>query len=162
MISRSVLVAAIRPAYPGRLRAVVSAPAARAGFLQGEVHAECRVRLADDGSRQPAHALADALDRYRPDLLGLGLRVTRKPGLTGGEQNLKWVNTGNVRGHRHHCDHSAAQPGRRGIGSIVTDDYGRAGFTLFVAEEWVLLDDEQSATGQLAAQAEVDAVLPEP
>jgi hypothetical protein len=103
----------------------------RPSWLQAQVHAESVVKFAHDRGWQPAHAAADALDSYRPDLLGLRLGISGKTGLAGLEQNLEGVNPGNVRGDGHYGDHAASQPGCRGVSDIVADDDGRADLPRF-------------------------------
>ena len=47
--------------------------ALRYSWLQGKVHAECFVELVHGGRGQSAQALADAIDRHRPNLLSMCL-----------------------------------------------------------------------------------------
>jgi len=65
--------------------------------------------------------------RDGPDLLGLGLRVTRGLATIGGEQHLERMDPTHVGGRRQHRDHPSSQTLRRGVRAVVADDDHRTG-----------------------------------
>lgn len=135
-------------------------PAGRPEDLQAEVSTECPVEFGDERRWQLANSFANPLDRHGPDLLGLCFGVLAQPGLAGWEQDLEGVDPRGIRGHRHHRDDAASQPGRCGVGRVVADDDRRAGLAGFRSADRIEADGDDLTAAHSAAQSVGDDAFP--
>jgi hypothetical protein len=115
--------------------------------------AECFIKFSHDRRWKPPDLLTYALNRYRPDLLSLRLRVLPEPGLIGPQKNLKRVDARHFRGDRDYRYHATRKASRSRVGGIVADDNGRAGLADFGSARRVQADGHNVAAAHLLLQA---------
>jgi hypothetical protein len=121
--------------------------------LQSEMDAECLFKFSHDLRRKRPDLPAYALNRYRPDLLGLRLRVLPEPGLIGPQKNLKRVDARHVRGDRDYRYHATRKADRGRVGGIVANNNGRAGLAGFGPARRIQADSHNVAAAHLLLQA---------
>jgi hypothetical protein len=109
------------------------------------------VEFGDERLRQSASLLANSFDSHGADLLGLRFTVTREPSLVRGQQNLERVDARRVRGHWHNCNDPSPEPGRCGIGGVITDDHCGAGFAGFRSAGRIEADHDDLAAAHSVA-----------
>lgn len=128
--------------------------------LQAEVDAKRLVELGDECRWQLAYPLANAFDGDGADLLSLCFGVVGQSALLGRQQDLEWVDAFDVGGHRHDCDHAAAEARRCGVGGIVADNNGWTGLACFGPASGVMDDADDLAPAHLASQTVGDRCFP--
>lgn len=89
---------------------------------EGEVEAKGFVDLFHEIGRYSSDAGTYSLNGHRTNLFGLSLGLGAQPGCLCRELDLEGVHLTDVRCDWDHGDDPPAQAGRRGVGSVVTDD----------------------------------------
>ena len=106
------------------LRVSLQGPGGLVCALQAEVKTERLVKFVDERRCQLADSFTNPPGCYGPDLLSLCFGILAQPGLARWQQDLEGVDPRGVRGHGHHDDDAASQPGRCGVGGIVGGNPG--------------------------------------
>src|SRR5687767_8488621 len=119
---------------------------------------ESLVDSSNELAAEDPDAGADALNRDRPNLLGLGLRVAAQAGGGGVEKHLEWIDAGGVRRHRHNRDHPAAEPFGCGVRPVVAHDDCRSPLVRLGTSRGIEIDQaDLAATHQPSPSSVVDS-----